>query len=75
MKYLEKQGDFMYFYKNTLNLVRNPPSNTVYLHNPNEEIDKFCDKEGWFEPKLLQEEVEENEILHIRDIEEKIVQY
>jgi hypothetical protein len=51
MKYLEKQGDFMYFYKKYPELVRNPPSNVIYYHNPNEEIDKFCDKDGWFTPE------------------------
>tara|TARA_B100001741_G_C16501182_1_gene574809 strand:+ start:235 stop:909 length:675 start_codon:yes stop_codon:yes gene_type:complete len=51
MKYLKTQGDFMFFYKNYPNLVRNPPSSVIYLHNPTEETDKFCDKEGWFEPE------------------------
>lgn len=52
LNYLEKQGDFMFFYKNYPNLVRNqastmrmPPSGF------SEECEKYCDNEGWFEPE------------------------
>jgi len=52
MNYLEKQGDFMFFYKNYPNLVRDtnirmrmPPSAFP------EEWEKYCDHEGWFEPE------------------------
>lgn len=51
LRILNKQGDFMYFYKKYPELVRNPPSNVIYVHNPTEEIDKFCNKDGWFEPE------------------------
>ena len=51
LRILNKQGDFMYFYKKYPELVRNPPSNVIYIHNPTEEIDKFCDRDGWFEPE------------------------
>tara|TARA_B100000941_G_scaffold290810_1_gene274984 strand:+ start:6366 stop:7037 length:672 start_codon:yes stop_codon:yes gene_type:complete len=51
LRILNKQGDFMYFYKKYPELVRNPPSNVIYVHNPTEEIDKFCDRDGWFKPE------------------------
>ena len=52
MKYLEKQGDFMFFYKNYPNLIRNQASKMrMPISGFPEEWEKYCDKEGWFEPE------------------------
>lgn len=52
MKYLEKQGDFMFFYRNYPNLIRNQASKMrMPISGFPEEWEKYCDKEGWFEPE------------------------
>ena len=52
MKYLEKQGDFMFFYKNYPNLIRNQATKMrMSISGFPEEWKKYCDKEGWFEPE------------------------
>ena len=52
LNYLEKQGDFMFFYKNYPNLIRNQASKMrMPISGFPEEWKKYCDKEGWFEPE------------------------